>query len=303
MTTPPPETTIPVVAPTLEETRAINNSLTDDEIRRLAQQITQAASLGFDPTTILKGEITAIDQNTIPPTLTLAISGETTTTVSEVRLLNSYSPQVGHTVLIAKQGPDIVVLGNVMAVGAMGTESGAGDWTVPTLSAGSHNGNSNGDVAYRRVLDHGAWKMQWRGGWNVSGTFMLNTNRALTSEYRPESKRSVLVARQIQGGSTVAQLDFHTDGRVELVGGTTTANSANTTGDVGAAGGFSVSNHSHGMPFDGEGGAPTHNHLGGTFDGGGFSVSNHDHGFAGGSHTHSVTAPTWISLNGVEYFL
>lgn len=303
MTTPPPETSIPIVAPTLEETRAINNALTDDEIRELAKQIAQSGALGFDPTTILKGVITAIAADTIPPTLSIQISGDTTATVTEVRLLNSYSPQVGHTVLIAKQGADIVVLGNVMAQGATGTESGAGDWTVADLTNGSHGGNSNGDVAYRRVLDHGSWKMQWRGGWNVSGTMMINTADALASEFRPESKRSCLVARHIQTGAVAAQLDFHTDGRVELVGGTTTAASANTSGDVGAAGGFSVGSHAHGMPFDGEGGAPTHDHLGGTFNGGGFSVSNHDHGFSGGSHSHTVSSPTWVSLNGLEYFL
>jgi hypothetical protein len=298
MTTPPPEASVPVVAPTPEETRAINNSFSDEEILALAKQIQQAANLGFDPTTLVKGVVTAVDAIGSPPTVSLNISGDTTTTVSNVRLLNTYSPVVNDTVLLARQGSDIVILGQIAAWGGKATTNGANGWVQATLAAGSHNGDSQGNVYYRRIMDNGAWKMQWMGGWGVSGTIMVN---ALATEYRPSAKRVVLASRNL-AGLPVCQLAFHTDGRVELLAGTSTAgNSGNVSGEV-----------SFVDPIDSTTTADTsHNHA----DWEGFAtfttfqshshgvVGGHTHSFSGGSHTHSVTAPTWVSLNGVEYFL
>lgn len=314
MTTPPPEASAPVIAPTAEETRALSNSASDSEIRELAQTLLTTTQLGFDPTTILKGIITAVEPDTSPPTVSIQISGDTTTTVAEVRILNSYSPQVGHTVLVAKQGADIVILGNISNTAASGTDSGAGDWTKATLAAGSHDGNSNGDVAYRKVLDHGAWKMQWRGGWSVSGTTVIS---ALDTEFRPSHRVSMLAARTSTGAISVYVV-FETDGSVVLAATTTGTNSSNASGDVGTAsmstgsgGGFSVGDHSHAIPFDGDadGGGADHNHFGSALSSGAFSLgshshgASHDHSFFGGSHSHPVTAPTWVSFNGLEYFL
>lgn len=298
MTTPPPEGSVPIVTPTSEETRAINKALSDEEIRSLAQQLLKSGQLGFEPSTLVKGVVTAFDFLGSPPTLTVEISGDTTVSISNVRVINTYSPQVGHTVLLAKQGSDIVVIGHIAAVSAYKLGE---DWVRATLTNGSHGGNSNGDIYYRRILDHGSWKMQWRGGWNTSGTLMINTANALTSEFRPSSKRSVLCARHIQTGATAAQWDFHSDGRVELVGSIQTANSAVATGDIGTIGSHyhgigAVGSHSHPTPGTSANGG--HDHGGGTSSNGG-----HDHPFYGGSHTHSVSSPTWVSLNGVEYFL
>lgn len=299
MTTPPPEQSIPLVSPTPEETAALNRTSTDEELRALAQQLKKSGQLGFDPMTMVKGTVTAFDFSGSPPTLTINVSGDTTTEITNVVLLNNYSPQVGHTVLVAKQGADIVVLGHIAELGAYTVNGGAGGWVRADISNGTHGGNGNGDIYYRRILDHGSWKMQWRGGWNVSGTFIIDTGKALGSDFRPSSKRSVLAARQAEDALSV-QIDFHSDGRVQMVGANTTANSANVSGDVfsfsGSTGGTSV-----GGTTGGASAGTAHSHgWGGGSHGHGMS---HDHGFSGGSHSHSVNTPTWVSLNGVEYFL
>lgn len=302
MTTPPPESTTPLIAPTLEETRAITNAYSEEEIRSLAQALLSSGELGFDPVTLVKGIIDTVDTVGSPPTVTVKIGGDTTTSVPAVRVLNNYSPVVGHTVLVAKQGADIVVLGHIADLGAKGAANGAGGWTQATLTGGSHNGDSMGTVYYRRILDHGSWKMQWRGGWTVSGTFLINTANALATEYRPAEKRTVLAARNFTTGSGWVQLAFHTDGRVEMLGGTQVAgNSANASGEVGftsSGGGTGVADTSHNHA-DWEGFATFT-----TFQSHSHSVSaGHDHTFFGGGHTHPVTAPTWVSLHNVEYFL
>jgi hypothetical protein len=299
MTTPPPEQAPPLVAPTAEETAALNRATVDEELRALAQQLRKSGQLPFDPMTLVKGTVTAYDFGGSPPTVTINISGDSSTEITSVALLNNYSPQVGHTVLIAKQGADIVVLGHIADLGAYTVNGGAGGWVRADLSNGSHGGNGNGDIYYRRILDHGSWKMQWRGGWNVSGTFIIDTSKALGSDFRPSSKRSVLAARQVEDALSV-QIDFHSDGRVQMVGANTTANSASVSGDVfsfsGSTGGVSIGGTTGGASA---GTAHSHGWGGGSHGHG----MGHDHGFSGGSHSHSVNTPTWLSFNGVEYFL
>lgn len=300
MTTPPPETSPPIVTPTPEETRAITNAYSEEEIRALADAIKKSGELGFEPNTLTKGIITAIDFAGSPPTVTINIGGDTTTPIANVRMLNDYSPVVGHTVLISKQGPDIIIFGHIAEVAGKAVANGANGWTLATLSAGSHNGDSQGSVYYRRVLEDGSWKMQWQGGWGVSGTFMINTGQALATEFRPSAKRVLTAARTLTGLPD-CQMAFHTDGRVELLGGTATAgNTTNVSGDVGigseGGGGVADTSHNH---ADWEGFATYTTFMSHSHGGGG----GHDHAFFGGGHTHPVTAPTWVSLNGLEYFL
>ncbi|MFF5973750.1 hypothetical protein ACFY7C_19695 [Streptomyces sp. NPDC012769] len=296
MSTPTPDRP---VAPTVSEAVALNNAAADDEIRALVQMMEKQSSLGFDPSTHIKGVITAINYTTAPPTVSVQISGDTTTTISDVHLMSNYSPVVGHTVDIRKQGPDIVVTAHTADASGKVVTGGANGWVKADLTNGSHNGNDQGDVYYRVILDHGTWKMQWRGGWGVSGTFMIDTADALPTEYRPQSQRNILVARQWTTGAVAAQLQFTTDGRVQLVANTQSTLSATSSGDVqyASVSGFTSVSSSH-------------NHL----DGSGFPTSfdgshdhsfgaSHDHGFSGGAHSHSVTTPTWISLHGVEYFI
>lgn len=276
---------------TPEEAAALAEKELAVEIRALAMELEKRMGSGESP--FVKGIITAIANTASPPTISMNISGDTVTTISNVRMLNNYSPQVGHTVLVLKQGPDILVMGHIAEQSAFTVSNSAGGWVRATLAAGSHGGNSNGDVYYRRILDHGSWKMQWRGGWNVSGTTIVS---GLATEYRPSSRRSVMAARSASGLNDV-KLDFETNGSVLMVGANTGTQSASSTGDVVSNSGSTnsvdpvdntttVSSHSHGV-------VGSHSH----------SVNSHDHGFSGGSHSHSTSSPTWVSLNGVEYFL
>lgn len=282
------------------ESAALSTAL-DIQLRDLAttmgNMVDKAVSAGF---TIRKATITQVNALTVPPTVSLNISGDTQTSVDEVRMMNNYTPLVGQTVLLAKQKSEILILGAVAASG--GTEVGPVDtgWKKATLAAGSHGGNGNGDIYYRRILNHGSWQMEWRGGWNVSGT---NIIAALDPDYRPTSKRSVLVARDVQGGSNVAQIDFTSDGKATLVGGLTSPQSAGSHThfvDIGVDVGVSASgssttggastgtNHTHGFSVG----------VGGSGSGEAAGTSN-----SGGSHQHNVNNPTWISLNGVSYYL
>jgi hypothetical protein len=299
MTTPPPEGSPPLATPTVEETRAITNAFSDEEILALAKQIQESGALGFDPTTIVKGIVTAVNTTGSPPTVTINISGDTTTAIASIRILNNYSPVVGHTVLIAKQGADIVVLGHVADLGGAAVSNGAGGWVKATLAGGSHNADSQGDVYYRRILDHGAWKMQWQGGWGVSGTVMVT---ALDAEYRPRVKRPLLAARQFSTGATACHMVFHTDGKVEMQGATQAINSGTVSGDIGFT--DPIDNTTYVDPVDFSTADATDGHSHGVVGGHDHGVvGGHDHSFSGGAHTHPVTAPTWVSLNGLEYFL
>ncbi len=234
--------------------------------------------------------------------MSLTISGDTQTLVSEVRLLNNYTPLVGQTVLLAKQGSEIFILGSIAATSPMGVNNTTDNgWKRAPLTAGGHGGNGNGDVYYRRILDNGSWKMQWRGGWAVSGTTMISASPGLDPDYRPSSKRSVMAAREISGGSVAVQFDFQTNGSITLVGGNTAPSGSSSSsstdfqapgvfisvGVSGATGGGGVDGHAHGFSGSGSGsGSAGHSHY----------VNSHSHG-------NSVSSPGWVSLNGVEYFL
>jgi len=291
MTTPPPESSRPFVTPTVAETNALSNATSDEEIRLLAQQLLKSGQLGFDPSTLLKGIVTAVDVTGSPPTVSIQISGDTTTTITSIRLMDNYTPRVGHTVLVDKLGPNIMVRGHIADSGATDVEAESVGWIRATLSAGSHNGNDNGDVYYRRILDHGSWKMQWRGGWAVSGTTMIDAGDALDEDYRPSSLRSLLTARTALERNGV-KVDFNTDGTVELVGSTLSTANATVSGDV--------FNSSTGIiTFTNSDSNANHNNVAHYHQLG----NAHDHGFSGGSHSHATSSPTWVSLHGLEYFL
>ena len=276
------------------EEQAALDAAQEKQLRDLAAQIAQMSKLGFDPMTIRKGTVVAVNDAATPPTVSINISGDTSTLVSQVRTLNNYTPLIGQTVLIGKQGAEIFLLGSIASINprsAVASSSTDNGWVLADLSNGSHGGNDN-DVYYRRVLDHGSWKMQWRGVWNPSGDTVMLDPGVLDPDYRPTSYRAINCARN-SSGSVNVRLDFNADGGVVVLTGTPSASS-------GGAGGFSLGNHSHGIDWDGDadGGGADHNHFGTTWGGGGFSIGNHSH-----SVSVSIDYPTWISLNGVEYFL
>lgn len=312
-----------------------------DAIRELATQIAKQAVLDFDPATIRKGVITAIADTAAPPTLSVQISGDATTTIDGVRYIDSYAPVVGDTALIIKQGTDLVALGQIAAAFS------ASAWTVVTLGAGwTHGGNGGGNVRYRKVWDNGSPKLQWRGvASRTSGTAAVSV--PLASGYRPVERIPVTVARSATGGANVVKLDFDTDGTVNMVGETTAPNGGTTGNSTPNDSTHNHGNHEHvisesthshgshehvipavnaGMSSHTHAGTvpnsdhqhPTHNHTGttnvetpndnvhshsGTTNVETPNDSTHNHG----SHNHSfnptVDGPPWVSFNNIEYFL
>ncbi len=345
-----PDESVPPQPPVVPEEAAAQDAAQQAEsaaaaqlsaIRELAGEIAKQAVLDFDPATIRKGTVTAIADTASPPTLSVQISGDTTTTIVGVRYMDSYTPVVGDTALIIKQGTDLCALGKI-ALNYTAT-----GWTTVTLGAGfTHNGNGGGAVRYRRVWDNGSPKMQWRGvAGRSSGTTAVSI--PLASGFRPQNLVPLVVARTVVGGSNAVKLDFRTDGTVEVIGGTTAPDAGTTGGttpnDVTHTHGqhehdIAVSAHTHGshehvisnsnagnsghthggaVPLS-EHAHPNHNHSGTTnvetpaesthFHGGTTGArtpdgSSHNHG----SHNHSfnptVDDPTWISFEGIEYFV
>lgn len=291
------------------EEQAAHDAAEDQQLKDLATQIAAMTQLGFDPMTIRKAIIASVNDAATPPTVSLNISGDTETLVTEVRILNNYTPLVDQTVLLAKQGTEIFLLGSIASVDPRSAaESTASDngWVAATLSAGT-GGSGDNAVRYRRIMDHGSWKMQWRGEWNPAGNLsMITAGNALDPDFRPAGRRGLPAARDAVG-STTCRMEFSPDGTVRYY---SASPAINTTGDLGGGtgsnGGFDYGGHSHGIS-DTYGAAGEFVQSDGTSVNGAFSVGSHSHGIDTGSHNHGgstvVTAPTWISLNGLEYFL
>lgn len=352
MTTPSePGESVPQEPPVLPEEAAVQDQAQAQEaaaaelasqIRELATEIAKQAVLDFDPATIRKGTVTAIAKTATPPTLSVQISGDTTTTIDGVRYIEGYNPVVGDVVQLFKQGTDLNAFGKIAEAFSEST------WTLAPLGSGwTHNGYSGGNVMYRKVWDHGSPKMVWKGvAARSGGTAVLSA--ALASTYRPAALRPLLAARTGVGGSNAVKLDFAADGSVTMVGGTTAPNGGTTStsadhthqiqnsdhfhGDTSSEGshthGIANNDHNHGSPTGTTSGhshsiaTTTHKH-GSAADGepgGTTSVNNHAHSIPTSSHTHgtngalsdgahshtadpSVDDPTWISFNGIEYYL
>lgn len=259
-----------------------------DQIRQLATQLNQPP-YNFDPANIRKAIITAIDagNSTTAPTCTILFSGDTTSPVAGVRLAAGYGPQVGDTCIVLKSGADFFMLTDIVGVSNQTASSTAGGWTKATLQGShSHNGNSNGDVMYRRTMDGGCWKMQWKGALNYGGNTAL-LGAALGVDFRPPTKVSILAPRDVNnGGATSVQLDIQTDGTISIIATNWSTNSVSShTHDVsGFTGGHSHTEH------DGFG-------TTGSSDSWGNNTTN------SGGHSHTASNPSWIGLHGLEYFL
>lgn len=95
-----------------QQSRAVadkSNSITNTELRQLATEL-QKPQITFDPSTVLKGQVTAINSAVTPPTVTVLISGDTSTPIVDVRYSSLYYPHVNDVVLLLKQGTDLMVL-------------------------------------------------------------------------------------------------------------------------------------------------------------------------------------------------
>lgn len=89
--------------------------MSDDDLRRLAT-VLQQSGLSFDPVTMRKATVTAVSLAATPPTVSILLSGDTTTTIDGVRIHRTYTaPAVGDTVLVIKQGKDILAWSSAAA--------------------------------------------------------------------------------------------------------------------------------------------------------------------------------------------
>lgn len=89
-------------------------TLSESELRALATEI-KADPLSFDPATIRKAVVTAVSLATSPPTVTIQLSGDTTASIADVRVMRSYTPAVNDTALVFKQGNELLAFGAVAA--------------------------------------------------------------------------------------------------------------------------------------------------------------------------------------------
>lgn len=192
----------------------------DAEIRQLARVLNPDTPAGLQGR---KAVVSAIDSgdDTTPPTITVDMGGSGIL-VPGVRLAANYSPVVGDTVVLMSMGTQYVAVFKVQDTGSAIANSLAGGWIKASLATGwSHNGNGNGDVMYRRVLDNGSWKMEWQGAGARanSGVTLDPLNPAPPAPYRPSVKRSVTVARDTGGSasSLTIGMDAFTTGGLRLV--------------------------------------------------------------------------------------
>lgn len=257
----------------------------DDEIRQLA------TALAPDPVTAMSGEkgdveAVSLGDSSTPPTLTVNIGG---ISVPGIAIAANYTPVVGDTVVLAKQGNSYVALFRIAALGSKSSED-EGGWQTASLHA-SHAVQGSATVMYRRINDHGSWKMQWKGAVDYGSGQTTLLASALASEYRPSVARQCVVARSVTGGESTGRIDFNADGTVTFWG----LSRSNDLGNSGYSGGYT---HSHGGatgvtdPADGL--ANAHSHA--IFDS---SSADHNHDLG----TLDISDPPWVSLDGVEYFL
>lgn len=249
----------------------------DSQVRALAMQLTAMASTP-PPLTLNQGTIVDVAPDATPPTCSVTLSGSGTQ-IDGVSYLDGYTPFLGDTVAILRQNASPLVIGHVADLGTASASTGG--WTQATLFSGSftHGGNSNGNLMYRKVMDHGAWKMQWKGAVAVTGSPV--TVAVLDTSFAPAVKTSVIASRNVKGVSE--SIDFQTNGHVELTYDITHASNNQNIGSVGS-GDNSDSNSNH---LDGSGVGHAHHHA-----------VSFDH-----FHEIDFVAPSWVSFNGVEYFL
>lgn len=248
-------------------------SPTSSEINALAAQIGKLAADPTASTVLSQGVITAVALTATPPTCSLTLSGGTTV-VDGVQFVQTYTPVVNDIVLVGKQGNGLIVIGTV-ATGS----STSGMWVAPTLSSGfTTNGNSNGALMYRYVLDNGDMKIQWKGSVAHTGSNTAIISAANGPANHPSAKVSRVTARDVGSGTHAVGLDFNTDGSVSVVAPTVQSAHLHALGtsDVQLSGYLSLAGsdlgHAHGL---------------------GNSIGT----------TSSVADPTWISFHGIEYFL
>jgi hypothetical protein len=296
----------------------MTEEITQEDAQRAAtqhQQLSSLASALAPPKTgcsacLVKGVVTAYTY----PYITVQVDGDTSTSIENVRHLEAYSPVVGDTCSMLKQGSDLLAIGRVNTTTASPALNG---WVTPTLGTGITAPLDT--VRYRIINDNGDRKMQMRGKVAVSGT--NTTLFTLPAGSRPILSLEVLAARNIDGGSTAVQIAVNASTGVVSLSGVTTGlkDTAYLSGNPRTGLQSSVPQtstsgvdigHSHKFlnldwgSTDGYRNADSFPYYWETSPGNGVPRSNHSH--AGGDHQHYMDAvdhPTSVSLNGVEFFL
>lgn len=292
------------VATTVSQQQAASEVGTREAVRSLA------ATLSPDAITtahLIKGVVTAVNLHAIPRTLSAQLEGDTTTTVDDIGFIHSYTPVVGDTVQIIKQGSSILAIGQTSIAASTPAQDG---WIAPTLASGVTT-NAFDPVRYRVIVDNGARKIQLRGGVNLNASQTVLWT--MPTEIRPVVNMTPLVCgRDDFGGATTVLMSPQSNGNMLLSGVTTAPADSGVTGtsSIGVtvnSTAFNTSNHTGhthwlsdwlgGPPrdFTPDGGNGAHSHT----------VGAHGHGMAHThpGHGHDVLHPDWVSFNGVEYFL
>lgn len=265
---------------------------TAGQIRDLAAQLVSMATPSQPALNLSQGIVVDTNLGGTPPTVSITLSGSATQ-IDSVRFMSGYTPTVGDTVQVLKQDSNVLIMGHTTDIGTPTATTGG--WIEPALSSGFTTvGNSNGRLKCRIVTDNGVFKIQWKGSVAHTGTNIVvvsAANMVATGLSLPSDKVSMTTARSADGGMVQVGVDFGTDGSVTLVGANSTSIGAtNTTSPVtNLVDTQSTVSHSHG-------GAVTTATI--THDDG-------SHGHVVDPHSHSLpsSAPTWVSFNGIEYFL
>lgn len=294
---------------------AAQESATYSAVRELATTLAPTDTLSAK---LIKGKVISIQVGTGQQvTCTISLGGDETTSIPDVRKLDSYSPVVGDVVQVIMQGTEILILGRVDSPTTATAQNG---WITAALGSGFTNDSSD-PVQYRVITDNGDRKIQLRGRCAVPSN---NTSIwTMPANMRPATYRSIVISRDVSGGSNTAVLGVNTNGVMFLDGTTTGIKSVNSR--TGMDGGFSgvvgvISQATNG-PRNPTGGFPE-NGLAGT--GGAFfgdtspahkhgmghdhTIVGHNHPITTGDHDHPITStpvsfPDSLSFHGIEYFL
>lgn len=248
---------------------------------------------GGGPTSqIMMGTVSAVHLTGTPPTIDCYLNGDTTTLVTGIVFMDSYTPLVGDVVHFMEQGNTVFAMGQA-APGGSATNNG---WVAPT---GFTAGGPGGSPLARLRMQSGSVQVEFQGTVAYAGTLLtVPSGMAPTTAPRP------LIAPS--DGLGFVRLLVNTNGTV-----TVTLPSANT-GNTSPGTDSQSPGASSGSSSDGFGGTTggasagtAHTHSeGGTTNGHSHSVSVNSHSHTVNSHSHSISStPTWVGLDGLSYYL
>jgi len=161
-------------------------------LRALAGQLNKKPPAG---STVLKGVVTAVNYDTVPMDISVALQGDSVV-VDNVAFVDNFTPYVDDTVILVKQGASVLATGRV----ADGIQ--AHGWQNATLSG----------IEYRIKIVEGSLKVEFRGLATPSSSSLFTLPNS-TVNYRPSQQRVVpcVIASNSDG-----RFVFNTNGTVTL---------------------------------------------------------------------------------------